>query len=543
MRDRVFLSRRKSVVAALLTPLVLASCGHRLDDAELGLGDGVAVTQDGGAAVGAVGDSGAAPAGTGAGAGTSGAAAPGVTAPQTGGGTAGPSQGSTAGTGNAGGSAVAPGGGKSSTAGGGASASGGSSAPCAKTLDPILLGQNGTFSGFLQGSLQGFRPGLAAWAADVNSRGGVQCHPVKLFQVDDGSNPAKTVSNTKDLIENKKVVAMVAAVVPFNITSYRSVVDPAGIPTIGGDNVDSQWGQDPLIYPTGVTLLPGMALAMKASAERTGLKKFAVVYCVEAAPCAQANQQAKNLAEAAGVQIVNQQSISLTQTDYTSNCQTAKNAGAESVLAVFDSSALQRFFRSCAAIGYYPPSATIGLAVGAAAAADPNVRKSTVTVTPVNAPHFNTFTPGVADFVRVMKRYAPGVELDSSSMSAYTAGRLFEAALAKVASEARSGPVTTAMILKGLNSIKNERLDGLVAAPLTFKAGEPHPAQPCAYITVVLANGIADPSKGKASCLAKNLTANGAQSGAASPHQAPASEAKTYLRPAATATRQGRRVA
>ncbi|HVE28019.1 MAG TPA: ABC transporter substrate-binding protein, partial [Sporichthya sp.] len=393
--------------------------------------------------------------------------------------------------------------------------------PCTKVLDPILLGQNGTFSGFLQGSLGGFRPGMAAWAADVNARGGIQCHPVKLFQVDDGSNPAKTVSNTKDLIENKHVIAMVGAVVPFNITSYRSVVDPAKIPTLGGDNVDLGWDEDPYMFPTGVTVLPGMALGMKSSAERTGKRKFAVVYCVEASACASVHQASTELAKQAGVEIVNQQSISLTQTDYTSNCQTAKNAGADSVLAVFDSSALQRFFRSCAAIGYFPPSATIGLAVGAAAASDPNVQKSTVTVTPTNAPYFNTFTPGVAEFQRVMKRYAPGAVLDNSSMSAFTSGKLLEAALGKVASEARSGPVTTEMILKGLHLLKNERLAGLSATPITYKAGQANKLPACAFVTVVQAGGITDPLKGKSVCLAgaqaQSIESQSAGNGSADP--------------------------
>ena len=266
-----------------------------------------------------------------------------------------------------------------------------------------------------------------------------------------------------------------------------------------------------------------------------------MVYCVEAAPCAQANQQSAKLAEAAGVTVVNNQSISLTQTDYTSNCQTAKNAGADSVLAVFDSSALQRFFRSCAAIGYFPPSATIGLAVGAAAAADPNVRKATVTVTPTNAPYFNSFVPGVADFLRAMKRYAPGVEPDNSSISAFTSGRLFEAALARVAAEARSGRVTTAMILKGLNSIKNERLDGLVATPLTFRANEPHVLKPCAFITVVASGGIGDPSKGKPSCLPKNLAATSVQSSHA--QSARSIDLASDMRWASTTARRERRTA
>ncbi|HVE24182.1 MAG TPA: ABC transporter substrate-binding protein, partial [Sporichthya sp.] len=199
-------------------PLVLASCGTRLDDDELGLGDGASST-----VVQAAGSATVPDAATGSTAQTGPST---VTDPSGTGATTAPQVPGPAAAGNTGPAAAASTGPKPSGAGAGAgdgAAAIGGLGPCTKVLDPILLGQNGTFSGFLQGSLGGFRPGMAAWAADVNARGGIQCHPVKLFQVDDGSNPAKTVSNTKDLIENKHVIAMVGAVVPFNITSYRSV--------------------------------------------------------------------------------------------------------------------------------------------------------------------------------------------------------------------------------------------------------------------------------------------------------------------------------
>ena len=322
----------KACAAALLLPLVLASCGGtRLSDAELGLGDTgktsvVQTVVDGSTLTGSTSagaaSTGAAPptAATGVGAGTAGTAAkPGGVNGASGAAAAGkPALSTPATPGSLPGTAVT---------------AAGPDAPCTKTLDPINLGQDGTFSGFTQGTLGGYRPGLAAWAADVNARGGVQCHPVKLFQVDDGSNPARTVSNTKDLIENKKVVAMLAAVVPFNMAAYRSVTDPAGIPTLGGDTIDGAWSQDPLIYPTGVTLIPSVLLAMRSSAEATGNKKWSLIYCVEAAPCTALNQASDEMAKQAGVQIVDKQAVSLSQTDYTSNCQTAKNAGAQSVLA------------------------------------------------------------------------------------------------------------------------------------------------------------------------------------------------------------------
>jgi branched-chain amino acid transport system substrate-binding protein len=491
-------SQHRAVLGFALAATLLSACGTRISDDRLSAANAGSLQTgsivDGGTAGGgALSSSTGGTGGTGGSTGTSGIVGPAGTT----GGLSG--SGSTSG-GGATGTTSAVG----TTTGGSTGSTSGTvspSASCSKQLAPVNIGQDGAFSGFLQESLGGFRPGLAAWAADVNARGGVQCHPVRLFQQDDQSNPSKTVSNTQDLIQNKHVAVMVGAAVPFNVASYRSVVDPAGMPTIGGDNIAADWDTDQMLFPTGVTTLPGMAGAMKASAARTGLKRFAVVYCVEAQTCTLVHQQAENLAKLAGVQIVNQQSISLTQTDYTSTCQNAKNAGAQSILAVFDASALNRFFRSCASIGYHPPSATIGLAVSAASAADPNVRAATVTVTATMAPYFDSFIPGVAAFQAAMKKYAPGVTIDNSSMAAYAAGRLLEAALAAVSSEARSGPITTALVLKGLHALKNETLAGLAATPLNYRAGQPNGLKPCSFPTVVGSQGISDPTHGRAGCV------------------------------------------
>lgn len=376
----------------------------------------------------------------------------------------------------------------------------GANAPCTTSLAPISVGQVGAFSGFLEPTLGGFRPGLAAWVSDVNARGGVQCHPIRLSQRDDGSDPARTVSAVKDLIENQKVVAFIAANVPITIAAYRNAVGASGIPTIGGDNINPDWNTDPLLYPAGVVSLTGFAGAIKAMVQDTGKRKLGLIYCVEASICGLISKQIDDMAAKAGAQVTAKQSASLTQTDFTSQCQNLKNSGAETMFLVLDSSAVQRFFKSCASIGFRPPAATTGIAIGPDTAADPNVQAASIYLNSPTPPYFATDVPGVAEFQAAMKRYAPGSRLTQPAFYGWVSGELFEAGLAKVAEQARSGPVTTKMILEGMNSLKNEKLNGLVSVPLTFKAG-PHDTGACYFVTLINKQGQTDLTKGRPQCL------------------------------------------
>jgi branched-chain amino acid transport system substrate-binding protein len=62
----------------------------------------------------------------------------------------------------------------------------------------------------------------------------------------------------------------------------------------------------------------------------------------------------------------------------------------------------------------------------------------------------------------------------------WAAGKLLEAALAKVSTRARAGPITTAMVLDGLWQLKNEKLDGL-SPGATFARRAPARAIDCYY--------------------------------------------------------------
>jgi branched-chain amino acid transport system substrate-binding protein len=88
--------------------------------------------------------------------------------------------------------------------------------------------------------------------------------------------------------------------------------------------------------------------------------------------------------------------------------------------------------------------------------------------------------PGVSEFLNAMKAYLPGTPPGPSEAGGWTSGKLFERAAA-----AMTEPPTTAALLEGLWSIKNDTLGG-ITGPRTFVRAQPTPQNPsCGYDMVM----------------------------------------------------------
>jgi branched-chain amino acid transport system substrate-binding protein len=89
--------------------------------------------------------------------------------------------------------------------------------------------------------------------------------------------------------------------------------------------------------------------------------------------------------------------------------------------------------------------------------------------------------------------------VDQNSITMFTAGRLFEAAIVRVSAFARAGPITRDLLLDGLWRIKNETLRGL-APPVTFHRAAPPAANDCYASLTIAATGYAAPAGGRFTC-------------------------------------------
>jgi branched-chain amino acid transport system substrate-binding protein len=360
--------------------------------------------------------------------------------------------------------------------------------PCTSQLEPVKIGQVGTFSGLVGQTTGRHKEGLALWVAAINAAGGLQCHPVQVIAVDDQNDPQRTASVTEDLIVNKKVIAIVGSAMPISFAAMVPTLEKHKFPQIGGDLVDPAWNASPYVFPQGGGTLSAFAGPMDAIRRAEGLTKTFIMYCVEATICttsAKSSQTKGGMADVAQVQVVGTQGVSLTQPSFTAGCQLAKDKGAQFITAYVDAASELRLARSCASIGYKVPIVGASFSFTAASLEDPFIAGIKVYSGSGNAPLPATGIPAIDAFKAALKTFSPDFVADQSALSGWAAGKLFEAAVNGVAAKARAGSVTTAMVYEGLYSLKNETMGGL-GPGVTFKAGQLPTTQPCYYALAVI---------------------------------------------------------
>jgi branched-chain amino acid transport system substrate-binding protein len=343
----------------------------------------------------------------------------------------------------------------------------------------------------------------------VNARGGVQCHPIQLIQVDDQNDPQKAAASTEDLIVNKKVVAFVGGNSPISFPGIVRTLDKYKIPLIGGDGIDRTWQLNQYWFPQGGSPLAAFAGAVAHAKQALGFTKTFLLYCAEGAICLDTNKSSKakgGMMDAAGVTLVGSQQVTLTQPDYTASCQLAKNAGAQFMFVLVDAASMRRLARSCASIGYKVPIAGTAIDFTATSPKDTNLSSVGVYAAAPVAPFPATDIPAMKTFHAAFDKYLPGQSPDQSVVEGWTSGKLFEQAVANVADKARAGNVTTEMIYDGLYKMKNETLDGLVPGA-TFNRGSHATVKPCYFNLKIKDGQYLAPYGSKVSCLPFDPTA------------------------------------
>ncbi|MEV6322665.1 ABC transporter substrate-binding protein [Nocardia sp. NPDC051787] len=344
------------------------------------------------------------------------------------------------------------------------------------TSDPILIGSICSCTGPAAGSVGRAGDVLQSWASWVNDRGGINGHPVKVISYDDEQNPTTALAVAKKLVEQDKVVAIVGQTSLVS-SSWQSYVTSKGIPVIGGQPVDAPFITDPNFFASGTTL-PVLMLGEVAQAKKAGAKTLGVFYCAEIPVCEQLPQMLDPMAKQAGLGFAAEK-VAIAAPNYIAPCLAFKDKGVDALFSAVSVEAISRIAASCAQQGYKPVQAPLGTALQKGWAKDPNFEGSIFAGS--NALYTDESIAAVKDFNDALEKYIPGLR-DSADFSSpllwpWAGGQLFLAA-AKAANLSPSS--TSADVVKGLRTLRDETLDGL-APPLTFPEGRP--AFPLCYFT------------------------------------------------------------
>ena len=484
--------RRSSLVAVVVAgSLLAAGCGNAKSTEELvqealagnqitvsggqtapGAVDVGGIPVDGAAA--APGAVGAAPAATG---GTSAVAAPG------------------AGSGSAG--AQAGGTTKATAGGGGAPAAGvkAGTAGCTGPKSPVVIGGVGQLTGVLGTLFSGGAKAVSAWVAATNAAGGLKCHPLKYISLDDGGDPSRHLALVRRLVEQDKVAAMVYQSALITGQASKDYILSKKMPVIGQEGAEQHWTESPLFFDhstAGKSLVDWTIVAGARAAIGEGKKVLGTLTCQEVVYCTVSDSSWKELGVKLGLKPVYTGKASLLNVDFTSQCLAAKNAGVEVLGLAFDTAAIERIAQSCSAVNFKPLFFYTSVQSNLSFTGNPNLADSVI-AQPLR-PWFLTEHPEIREFQAAIKKYAPGLAIDSSSLNGWAAGTLFE----RAAPAFEADTVTPEAILKAMWQVKNDDMDGL-SWPQTYTEGKPYVRKVCGWIVRVRPGKFE--TDGKMSCL------------------------------------------
>jgi len=355
------------------------------------------------------------------------------------------------------------------------------------TGTPIKIGEVGTFSGFAGTTSIGTEDALEAWASSVNATGGINGHPVDVIVKDDQASATNALAAVKELVGQDHVIAIVGQHESGLEATWASYVAAQHIPVIGGPAAAVTWLTNPDFFPTSSTALNTLTLTAYATL-LAGQQKYGVVYCAEVPACAQAGTYSKGIATQLKMTYSGGLAVSASASNYTAQCLTLKNTGAQAVFTATDIDTTMRFIANCSQQGYKPiyidnpqnwssADTTNSVWQGSWLAADSASWLMNNSV--------------MSAYQAAMAKYEPNAQTtDTSATAGWVAGEVFGAALAK---SGATGTPTSADVIKGLFALGPDfDLDGSIP-PVTYAAGKPAVQKPCGWFMKVTGDKVTAP--------------------------------------------------
>ena len=225
------------------------------------------------------------------------------------------------------------------------------------------------------------------------------------------------------------------------------------------------------------------------TATAAGATNLGTYYCAEAPSCQEGVAPLKAAGSKYGVPVVYNGEVAATAPNYTAQCLAAQQAHASAIFIGDASFVIARIGQNCAQQNYYPTYVTEGEGFANVLLTAPGISKnlwseySTI-------PFWDTSVPAVQAMNTAVDKYYPGIRSNNETWSeeaaeSWAAGLLLRDAV-KAGGLTPSATPSASEIVTGLNSLKNDTLDGM-APPLSFTAGQPHTID--CWFTAKVVNG------------------------------------------------------
>ena len=326
--------------------------------------------------------------------------------------------------------------------------------------DQIVFGESAAFDGPAAALGLGMRGGILAAFNEVNSARGVNGHRLELVSYDDGYEPEKAIANTKRLIDENGVFALVGEVGTPTSNAVQPIATEAGVPFIG-----------PF---TGAAFLRNPSLAnvinIRGSYDQEteawiehlttdlGVSRIAILYQDDTFGRAGLSGVSKAM-EKRGMKLVAEGTFERNTTAVKMALLAIRKAGPEAVVMVGPYKPCAEFIKLAHRLKLDAVFVNISFVGANALAKELGEDGKGVVVTQVVPFPGDMSIPLVAQYQKALKAANPDAQIGFVSLEGYMVGRLVIEALGKV-----KGPVTRAGLLSTIKEVGTFDLGGITLA-------------------------------------------------------------------------------
>lgn len=148
------------------------------------------------------------------------------------------------------------------------------------TEDEIVFGQSAAFGGPAQALGNGMKAGILAAFKEINAKGGVGGRKLTVRHLDDGYEPARAISNTKQLITRGKVFALIGGVGTPTSKAAQPIASAAKVPYIGPFTGAQflRWPHKPWVINVRGSYFQETETWIERLTTDLGIKRIAILY-------------------------------------------------------------------------------------------------------------------------------------------------------------------------------------------------------------------------------------------------------------------------
>jgi branched-chain amino acid transport system substrate-binding protein len=347
--------------------------------------------------------------------------------------------------------------------------------------DRILLGQSAAFEGPAAALGLGMREGILASFNEANATGGVNGRRLELVSYDDGYEPEKAIANTKRLINENGVFALVGEVGTPTSNAAQPIATEAGVPFIG-PFTGAAFLRNPSLGNV-INIRGSYDQETEAWIEHLttdlGVSRIAILYQDDTFGRAGLSGVSKAMKKR-GMKLVAEGTFERNTTAVKTALLAIRKAGPEAIVMVGSYKPCAEFIKLAHRIKLDAVFVNISFVGANALAKELGEDGKGVVVTQVVPFPGDMSIPLVARYQKALMAANPDAQIGFVSLEGYMVGRLIIEALGKV-----KGPVTRAGLLSTIKEVGTFDLGGI-----TLSYGpDDNQGMDQVFLTVIRADG------------------------------------------------------